>query len=100
MIARPAVWLLVAATVLSAVSLFFQAIVGARRLITETFLGYLPILLGCISMWLCWRAHQKARRKTLVLCYSILLAPFAFSYPAWIAFLYVWYRSGGGGPFP
>ena len=96
---RPVVWLLGLATGLSAISLFFHIFIGPG-LATETVLGYTPILFGCVSMWLCWRARQKAQHKTVILLYSILLAPFAFSYPAWIVFIYVWYRAGGSGPFP
>lgn len=63
-------------------------------------LGYAPILLGSAAMWLCWRARRIARHKAGILGYAILLAPFAFSYPAWILFLWIWYRAGGHGPFP
>lgn len=95
---RQVVLLLGSATFVAAMSVLLLTRVHGR--IAEIVLGYVPIPLGCISMWLCWRARQKARHKTLVLCYAILLAPFAFSYPAWILFIYVWFRSGGGGPFP
>jgi hypothetical protein len=57
-------------------------------------------LLGCISMWLCWRAGKQTRSKKLVLCYAVLLAPFAFSYPAWIVFIWASYVFGYRGPMP
>ncbi len=51
-------------------------------------------------MWLCWRAVKQTRHKKLVLCYAVLLAPFAFSYPAWLVFIWASYVSGYRGPMP
>ncbi|HEX5226318.1 MAG TPA: hypothetical protein VFW44_01350 [Bryobacteraceae bacterium] len=92
--------LLIAATCLAAISLSLDLLISARALVTEILLGYAPILLGSVAMWLCLQARRTAQHKTAVLLYTILLAPFAFSYPAWLAFVWIWYRAGGSGPFP
>jgi hypothetical protein len=93
--------LLVGATVLAAVSFSFHIIVRASSVGTEAILGYIPVLLGCICMWLCLKARRAAGRKWLVLSYAVVLAPFAFSYPAWSLILWVEYISGRyRGPLP
>jgi hypothetical protein len=94
-----ALTLLDAATALSALSLFFHLFIG-QGLIAQAVFGYVPILLGFIVLWLCWRARGRTRHKTAVVLYAIFLAPFAFSYPAWIFFIWVWYRAGAQGPLP
>jgi hypothetical protein len=89
--------LLFLATALAAVSLFFHQLITPRTptsFLLELATGYTPILLGFLSMWLCSRARAKARRKGLILTYAIVLAPFAFSYPAWLFFIWVQYASG------
>ena len=100
MISRPIIWLLGSATVLSLVSLCFPFFVQPKSLIAQILIGYIPILLGCIAMWLCLRARKKARHKALVILYAILLAPFAFYYPVAVALAWASYVSGGRGPFP
>jgi len=95
----PAFLPLASATALSVFSLFLLTLVHTGP-IAELALGYVPILLGAVAMWLCWRARKAARHKTAVLLYTIFLAPFAFSYPAWMAFVWAWYAVGGKGPFP
>jgi hypothetical protein len=79
---------------------FFLNVFTPKALADDILLGYIPILLGCISMSLCWRAHKQARHKALVLCYAVLLAPLAFYYPFASALVWASYISGGSGPFP
>ncbi|MGA3028090.1 MAG: hypothetical protein ABSF98_25345 [Bryobacteraceae bacterium] len=75
-------------------------LVFARGSVSTTA-SFLPFVLGGASMLLCLRARQRAQRKRLVLVYAVVLAPFAFSYPAWILFLFVLYVSGRyTGPMP
>jgi hypothetical protein len=93
--------LLAAATVISAVSFFFHDIAKGQTLGAEAILGYAPVVMGAIAMALCIRARKKTVHKRLVVLYAVLLAPFAFSYPAWIAFLWIVYISGRyKGPMP
>jgi hypothetical protein len=93
--------MLLAATALAAISFAFHMIVRNRSVGTEAILGYVPVLLGCICMWLCFRAHRSAVHKRLILLYAVILAPFAFSYPAWVLILWVEYISGRyHGPLP
>ena len=41
------------------------------------------------------------KHKIAVLVYAILLAPIAFSYPAWLLYLWVLYATGAyKGPLP
>lgn len=84
------------------VSLFIvQLPIMRSGVLVEVFVGYMPVLLGCISMWLCYRAYRRATRKKLVVAYAVLLAPFAFSYPAWIVFLWMMFATGRyKGPMP
>jgi hypothetical protein len=96
----PALFLIIA-TAISAVSLFLHVIAPARTLGTEVALGYVPVLLGCAAMWLCIMAWRNTTHKLLVSLYTIALAPFAFSYPAWVAFIWILYISGRyKGPMP
>ena len=44
-------------------------------------------------MWLCIRARKKTAHKRLVALFAVVLAPFAFSYPAWMVILWVLYVS-------
>jgi len=93
--------LLVFATASAAISLFFHDLISSNSLTTEVLLGYVPILLGSLSMWLCFKARARAIHKAWVLAYTILLAPFAFSYPAWLLFIWALYKSGRyHGPMP
>jgi hypothetical protein len=63
--------------------------------------GLVPIVLGGLSMLLCFAARERTRHKRLVIAYAVLLAPFAFSYPAWMMFVKVLYLSGKyTGPMP
>jgi hypothetical protein len=72
-----------------------------KTLGTQVILGYFPVLLGSVAIWLCIRARRKAAHKRLVALYAVVLAPFAFSYPAWIAILWMMYLSGRyKGPMP
>ena len=83
---RRAVWLLALATTFAIVSLGLLLALPLSGKFATIF-GWLPIFLGCVTMWLCWRARRVARHKTAVLIYAILLVPFAFSYPAGILVL-------------
>jgi len=83
---KTAVGLLVMATAVSIISLSSLLVLLPAGKIGTIF-GLLPILLGGITMWLCWRARRVAHHKTAVLIYTILLAPVAFSYPAGILLL-------------
>ena len=68
---------------------------------TEVVLAYVPILFGILAMWLCLRARAGSEHKALVLTYTIVIAPFAFSYPVWLLFIWVMYRFGHyRGPMP
>jgi hypothetical protein len=93
--------LLTLATVIALISLFLHTIIEPKGLGSEAVIGYVPVLLGCVSMWLCVRARRNTKHKGLVLSYTLFLAPFAFSYPAWIVFLWLTYASGKySGPMP
>ncbi len=97
---KPA-WLLVCATAVATLSFLFHIMATPRTLLGETIWGYFPLLLGFVSMWLCFKARNEAVHKGLVLLYAIVLAPFAFSYPAWLLILWVGYASGRyHGPMP
>jgi len=86
--------LLLAATMISALSFFFHMLLTGRTLGTEVVLAYFPVLLGFVAMWLCICAGRKTARKGLVALYAAVLAPFAFSYPAWMVILWTLYASG------
>jgi len=93
--------LLISATAVAAFSFFFHTFGSVRSLAAETVLGYIPLLLGCASLWLCLKAYERAKHKGLVGAYSIMLSPFAFSYPAWILILWILFASGHyNGPMP
>jgi len=95
------VQLLTLATAVAVLSLYFNVVVTSRFLLAEAALSYMPMLLGSLSMWLCLKARAKSSHKALVLTYAIVLAPFAFSYPAWMFFIWVMYASGHyHGPMP
>jgi len=51
--------------------------------------GYVPILLGSVSMLLCVLARRKAVHKGRVAIYAVVLSPLAFSYPGWMLILLV-----------
>lgn len=88
---------LIGAMAIAAVSLFivqFIQIVEGGDLAIEVFVGSAPVVLGCIAMGLCYKAYARAMRKKLVVAYAVLLAPFAFSYPAWIVFLWLMFATG------
>jgi hypothetical protein len=92
--------LLCSATAVSAVSFSFGFLPELPEL---AMLGLFCLLgiLGCLSMWLCWKAYQKAAHRRSVLLYAILLAPFAFSIPAWwIGIFAMMLSSHYSGPFP
>ncbi len=93
-------FLLVTATVLASLSFFF-ILLPIRSLPAQVGFGYLPLLLGCASLWLCLKARKRAKHKVLVIVYSVMLAPFAFSYPAWLLIVWILYSSGHyNGPMP
>ena len=97
---RPS-FLLISATAVAAFSFFFHIFGSARSLAAETALGYIPLLLGCTSLWLCFQARKRAKHKGFVVAYSIMLAPFAFSYPAWFLVVSILFASGHyNGPMP
>ena len=63
--------------------------------------AYVPFLLGGVSMLPCFAAHQRSTHKPLVIAYIIILIPFAFSYPALLAFIFIeWKWSGYTGAMP
>jgi hypothetical protein len=45
-------------------------------------------------MALCVLAINRAAHKRLVVLYAVILAPFAFAYPAWMIVLWILYTSG------
>lgn len=93
--------LLSCATIIALVSFLSARVFDPKNLNSQLAVGYLPIALGCVCMWLCFRARKRAKHKRAVLLYTALLAPFAFSYPAWLAFLCFEYASGRyTGPMP
>jgi hypothetical protein len=95
------VQLLALATAVAALSLYFNILVTSRFLLAEAGLSYVPMLLGCLSMWLCLKARAKSTHKALFFTYAIVIAPFAFSYPAWIFYIWVIYAFGHyHGPMP
>ena len=97
---RPAVLLLTAAAI-STLSFFFRDLVPGKPIVMELIVGYFPLLLGCVAMALCVLALNKAAHKRLVILYAVILAPFAFSYPAWLIILWILYASGRyTGPMP
>jgi hypothetical protein len=86
--------LLIAATIISAMSFAFHTMAIGKTLGTEVILGYFPVLLGVAAMWLCIRARKKTAHKRLVALFAVVLAPFAFSYPAWMVILWILFISG------
>jgi hypothetical protein len=93
--------LLIGAAVLGAASVFtplipvkLRSMSGGLPLLAELIIDYVPVPLGCVSMWFCVRAWKKSRHKLLVALYAIALAPFAFCYPLWYTLLYIAYRTG------
>jgi hypothetical protein len=92
---------LVAATAISAVSFFFHMFAAAKTLGTDLIVAYIPLLLGLAAMWLCFVAIRRTAHKRLATVYAVILAPFAFSYPAWMALIWMLYISGRyAGPVP
>ena len=52
-------------------------------------------------MTLCVLAAIKSAHKRLVALYAVVLAPFAFCYPAWMIILWILFASGRyTGPMP
>ncbi len=93
--------LIALATVLAGLSLFSHDILRPTNLNTQLAFGYIPVILGCVCLWLCIKARTKAKHKNLVLLYTVLILPFAFSYPAWLFFIWIMYASGKyNGPMP
>jgi hypothetical protein len=88
------------ATVVALASFFFPSIIP-NGLIFEVILGYVPIVLGGICLCLGYSAFRIARHKLSTAAYMVLLTPFAFSYPAWLLFIWIMYASGRyHGPMP
>ena len=93
--------LLACATAIAVVSPLTGQIFDPKTPNSQFLVGYIPLVLGCICMWLCFRAQRQAKHRKMILLYAGLLAPFAFAYPAWIAFLCFEYASGRyTGPMP
>jgi len=80
--------LLACATVIALLSLFSADLVRTGPLIVRLTTEYFPLVLGPVSMVICFVAGKRTRNKGLVVAYALFLAPFTFSYPAW--FLLVW----------
>jgi len=64
-----------------------------RSLNSDLIEGYTMLGLGCISMYLCYKAWRRSRHRWLVLLYAVILAPFAFSLPASLAFIWIAYAT-------
>lgn len=93
--------LLLGATAVATVSYLLHDLPPPNALIGQVIFGYVPIVLGCIAVWLCIRARRKTAHKRLVTLYTVALSPFAFGYPAWIVVLWFLYASGRyKGPMP
>lgn len=93
--------LLSAATAVAGLSFFWHTLSWTKSLYAETVLGYVPLALGVVCLWLCLKARGRTTYKRLVLCYSVILAPFAFSYPAWMLVVWIAFESGHyNGPMP
>ena len=93
--------LLSAATALAALSFFWHTLPWTKSLDVEIVLGYVPLVSGVVCVWLCLKARSRTKHKGLVLCYSVHLAPFAFSYPAWMLIVWIAFESGHyNGPMP
>lgn len=93
--------LLISATAISTASFLLHVPAVDHPLGLALIFAYIPLLFGSVAMLLCVLALLKSKRKSLVLVYTVVLAPFAFSYPAWIIILWVLYTSGGyKGPMP
>jgi hypothetical protein len=90
---RPAL-LIAGATLVAVVSFLSHLIVPSKTLLSDLALGYVPILLGCVSMLLCDRARRRTTHRRLVTLYAVIISPFAFSYPAWILILWILYAPG------
>jgi dolichol kinase len=93
--------LLGCATAIAILSLFLPEVFLAMPFILH-FVAYpIPLVLGGLTMLLCLMARQRTRHKRLVVAYAVFLAPFAFSWPAWMAYIAVLYFSGKyTGPMP
>jgi hypothetical protein len=88
------------ATPVALASFFFHLIIP-NGLIFEVVLGYVPIVLGGVCLWLGYSAFRIARHKLSTVAYVVLLTPFAFSYPAWLLFIWTMHASGRyHGPMP
>jgi len=95
------IFLLVCATLIALTSFFASEFPIAKSLAGDLILGYGMLALGCVSMWLCFQARQRSDHKGMVLFYTVILAPFAFGIPAWVAVLWWLFKSGRyNGPMP
>lgn len=93
--------LLAIATVLAVVSLFFHRMFPIHGLWAQLALGCMPILIGCVWASITYRAWQRSSRHWAVALYGFVIAPMAFSYPAWILFVWVmWVFGKYNGPMP
>ena len=97
--------LLFIATVIACISVTFplklHPIISPDSFVAELPLGYIPLLCGCVCMYICFKAWQRSIHRVAVILYSTALAPFAFSYPAWMVFIWIAYAYGGyQGPMP
>jgi hypothetical protein len=86
--------LLITATIISTLSFSFHLLAPTERPVMESIFAYLPLLFGGVAIGLCVRAINKASHKRLVMVYTVILAPFAFSHPAWMIILWILYTSG------
>jgi hypothetical protein len=88
------------ATILTFVSCLTLAHANLRS-VPHLIIGYIPFVVGGVTMWLCAKAHQRSSHRTAVVVYTILLAPFAFFFP--VAWIYLFYMEATGqyhGPYP
>jgi hypothetical protein len=67
----------------------------------EAISSYLTLLAGVTCEILCFKALFKAKRKVRIALFTIVLTPFAFSYPAWLAIIaFLYYTKLYTGPMP
>jgi hypothetical protein len=93
--------LLFFAVALSAISFSLGAIIDPRSLGAQMIAGYIPLILGGLSMYLCAKSWKAAKHPRLILLSAVLLAPFAFGYPAWFLVAGISYALGRyHGPMP
>jgi hypothetical protein len=81
--------------------MFLPEVFPAMPFIFGFFAYPIPLVLGGLAMLLCLTARLRTRHKRLVVAYTVFLAPFAFSWPAWMAYIAVLYFCGKyAGPMP